>query len=380
MAGPYPPGHAALPLAAWPEADRHAWTEACRPGDPFDEGGRAAAWRPASRKTVIGAYGRWLGFLQGEGVVLAAEAPAEHLTPAHVANYVQFLRRRCRSVTVSSYLGVLHMMVGALCPASDWQWLCDVQARAQRQAMPERSKAARLVPQEALIEVGQALMCQAEAMPLTPGLRAGPRHPALLYRDGMMIALLAMRPLRQSNFLGLELDRHLCRQGRGWWIAIPGTDTKSHRPIEAAFPELLIPALERYLAVYRPLLLDMCGPANPAYPGQAAGQHVWVSRCGTALTSGALWKLIERHTQAAFGQALTPHLFRDCAATSLGDQNPDEVRLAAQLLGHASFQTTERHYIAAHQGRAARHHQQLVQQRRDDAKGKVAHLIAGRRA
>ena len=35
--------------------------------------------------------------------------------------------------------------------------------------------------------------------------------------DGLMIACLAYRPLRLSNFIGLELGRHLHRRGTGWW-------------------------------------------------------------------------------------------------------------------------------------------------------------------
>ena len=37
-----------LPLASWPAADREAYAAACRRGDPFEEGGSAALWRPAT--------------------------------------------------------------------------------------------------------------------------------------------------------------------------------------------------------------------------------------------------------------------------------------------------------------------------------------------
>ncbi len=61
------------------------------------------------------------------------------------------------------------------------------------------------------------------------------------------------------------------------------------------------------------------------------------------------------------------HLFRDCLATSLADDNPEAVRLAADLLGHRSFQTTAKHYIAANQKSALRRHQAGVAARRKEA-------------
>ena len=56
------------------------------------------------------------------------------------------------------------------------------------------------------------------------------------------------------------------------------------------------------------------------------------------------------------------HLFRDCAATSIAAEDPDHVRLAAQLLGHASLQTTERYYVAANTRSAMRRHHDRIRE------------------
>ena len=50
----------AMPVEHWPAADRAAWEKAQLAGDFLDEDGAAAAWRPATLRSVIGAYGRWL--------------------------------------------------------------------------------------------------------------------------------------------------------------------------------------------------------------------------------------------------------------------------------------------------------------------------------
>lgn len=47
-----------------------------------------------------------------------------------------------------------------------------------------------------------------------------------------------------------------------------------------------------------------------------------------------------------------------------GDVDPEHVRMAAPLLGHASFTTTERHYILAKNRNALRLHQETIMARR----------------
>ena len=53
------------------------------------------------------------------------------------------------------------------------------------------------------------------------------------------------------------------------------------------------------------------------------------------------------HTRVAFGKPINMHLFRDCSATSIAITDAEHVRIAAGILGHRSFETTERHYNLA---------------------------------
>lgn len=364
MASPRPLGHAALPISEWPGADRAAYARACTPGDPFDAAGPAARWRPRTHLALTGAYARWLGYLLSQACVLGEEAPPDRVTPDRIAGYARFLTQRCAPVTVSSYLGQLHMMLRDVWPERTWRWLCDLQARYQRFAEPSRNKAARIVPQQDLLLLGCDLMREATALAMPDNLKAGPGHPALIYRDGLLIALLAMRPLRQTNLLGLQLSTGLRRTGAGWTIQIPASESKTHVALNMAVPDILVAPLENYLATYRPRLLTMRGPSIPVHPSQRAGAHLWVTRCGTSMGTGALQKALERHTRRRFGHHVNVHLFRDCAATSMADDDPGFVRLAADLLGHRSFQTTETHYINGNQRRALQHCQNQVLLRR----------------
>jgi integrase/recombinase XerD len=101
-------------------------------------------------------------------------------------------------------------------------------------------------------------------------------------------------------------------------------------------------AMGTYLNIHRPVLLSRCY----RWLGRA-GDHLWVATSGSALTEMALYDIVTKHTKAAFGIAINPHAFRDAAATTVAIYDPEHVRIAAAVLGHTSFQTTEKYYIQA---------------------------------
>jgi hypothetical protein len=49
-------------------------------------------------------------------------------------------------------------------------------------------------------------------------------------RNGIIIALLALCPVRIKNFAALEIGGTFKEVNGSWWIALPKTSTKSHRP------------------------------------------------------------------------------------------------------------------------------------------------------
>jgi integrase len=63
---------------------------------------------------------------------------------------------------------------------------------------------------------------------------------------------------------------------------------------------------------------------------------------------------VRQRTRDALGFQVGPHRFRLAAATFWSMQDPANVRGAKDLLGHATFATTEKHYIMA-QSRVAGH-------------------------
>jgi excisionase family DNA binding protein len=73
--------------------------------------------------------------------------------------------------------------------------------------------------------------------------------------------------------------------------------------------------------------------------------HLWINYRGRPMSSQAIRLRIKFHTRHAFGKAIWPHLFRDCAVTELVDSAPEEIGIAPDLLGHTDLQTTRKHYI-----------------------------------
>jgi len=348
---------ACLPMDAWPASDCNAWERAIQSGDILDADGAAAHWAPTTQGNAWRAYGRWLAFLgERNGLIAEDVDPATRADRAAIKAYAMDLRQRHASGTAWSYMAFLAMALRAMAPKADWDWLRPVVARLQRRIAPARDKRARMVPIRDLLHLGNRLMVEAE----TGGDPLSPKT-ARQFRDGLMIALLAARPFRRANFCSIEIDRHLIRTGDGYVIIIPARENKSRRPIEQHVPQSLVPALERYLTIWRPALMSMSGPWNPDYEPVLPGQRLWVSHCGTALGVSGLYKLLLTRTQSEFGHKVNPHLFRDCAVTSLAEEDPANVLIATSLLGHSTLRTAERHYIRARGIEASRLHQRRIQ-------------------
>jgi hypothetical protein len=107
--------------------------------------------------------------------------------------------------------------------------------------------------------------------------------------------------------------------------------------------------MKLYLARHRHVLANMRGESP-----RPVGDALWVSSKGSPMTSKGIYWCITKRTREAFGHSISPHLFRDCAATSIAIDDPRHVGIAAPLLGHRSASTTEKYYNQAGSIEAAR--------------------------
>jgi hypothetical protein len=177
-----------LPLKDWPEADRLGWAAACEPAQRLARGGSASHLAPVMQADLGRRYGYYLDFLDRFGRLdLATEAGAQ-VTPEAIAAFIAELEARVSSVTVSRTIYKVRRAAACVAPDRDFAWLAEI---GKDLALLERPKNDfdRIVLTERLVEAGLTLIREADADTHGPPLRR-----ALLVRNGLMVALLALAP------------------------------------------------------------------------------------------------------------------------------------------------------------------------------------------
>ena len=86
----------------------------------------------------------------------------------------------------------------------------------------------------------------------------------------------------------------------------------------------------------------------------ARSDHLWINQYGFAYAYKHFGERISRVVEKRLGVRVTPHLFRDCAATTIAIADPDHVGMIASLLGHTNGRTGEAYYNQAKGIEAAR--------------------------
>jgi integrase len=337
-----------VPERDWPEADRAAWHAALRPGDPLDDPGHLAG-RDAERIAKLSAaYGRWLGFLGERGIDWHSARGIDYFTRENVAPFVARLSADLAPCTVRAYLTELTTVAQALAPNRGFDVLKGATRHIWRTAKPVADKRGRIVSSRDLYDLGLDLMQEARA-------RTTPLKAAGAFRDGLMIALLAARPVRRRNLASIEIDQQLMRHGDLYWLAFPAEEIKTGRALEFPLPRALTGPMERYLTHYRPLLAARTGRWK-----NEPGKVLWISSDGSRLKAGRMHRRICERTQERFGKPINPHLFRDAAATSIAIEDPEHVGIVVAILGHSTIKTSERYYNQATGIDAARRYQNVI--------------------
>jgi len=289
--------------------------------------------------------------------------PADRATPANVARYIADLQALGNApYTVLGRVRDLHNALKAMVPGHDWGWILRIARRLRRTVESVRDKRARIVPIDELFAYGLELMTAAD------GPSGGtPLARAIRYRDGLMLATLAARPVRRANFASIEIGRHLVRQGDGYLLVFQAAETKTGPSYESWIPEVLIPYLVRYLSHYRRFLAGRPPRSDPQRRFRPPGMALWISTFCSAMSEGAIYYRIRDLTKAKFGRSMSLHLFRDSAATSIATKDPAHVYITPTVLGHSSLATSEKHYNHARSLEASRSFQgQILELRWQD--------------
>lgn len=344
-----------LPLTEWPPIDRTLWSP--RSGKPklTDKPRPHDKHRPATRQTLQKIYGQWLAWLTDRGALDPASTPQGRITKTLLLEYVTALRARprFRAQTVLTKIESIDTVIAAIVPHFDRKLLKIVIAHLRQDARAQGAIKRKLVPVRDLYELGVDLMSEAAKD------RGAPQENAVLFRDGLVIALLAAIPVRRKNAYAIHIGQNLIWNGEEPHLCFSPHEMKNHRPAEAVCANDLPRYLRTYLSIYRPILLAQRLPASTA-PEPA----LWLNLQGKPLSYDGFYWIVKSHTRAKFGLVVGPHQFRRCAATSVGSEDPLHVGVASSILTHHDPSITEGTYNQASSLTASRRYNDTVRETR----------------
>ena len=327
------------------QADRNAWNAACRPAARLRPGGAAGHLKPVTRDDLARRYASFLSFLDRRGLLRSEELAAANVTLDNVVAYVAELKDRVSSVTVFGSIYKLRRAAQLIDSKRHITWLVDIERDLALEMRP-RSKFGRIVKTEILVEAGLTLIHQAESSPNMTELAR-----ACQVRNGLMVALLALCPIRLKNFVTLEIGRSFVQIQGTWWIVLSAEETKENRPDERPVHQLLTPFIEGYLGRHKPVL---AGTSH-------ARSALWLSSAdGTPTKYAQVQRVIKMTTLATVGIAMSPHLFRTSAASTAAVNGGDNPYLASALLHHTHPNVTNAYYNHATSLSAAESFRQIV--------------------
>ena len=329
-----------LPFDGWPAEDQARWQAAFKTGDRFDRSGPGSHLAEATRRNLWISYARFLGFISAIRPDLLELRPGARVDRLVVAEYVAWRCKSCGYGMVAVDLDGLRGALRLICPGADWSWLLSLSKRFKA-AAPRKPRKYHLVTSERLYVLGLELMDRAVAKAeATKGIS---KEHAFEFRDGLVITLLALIPLRRRTLAALRIGKHLVKTGSLWALDIPAADTKTRRALEYPISDDMCARIDLYLERFRHRI-----------PGADTHTGLWASNKRRPMSAIALYNSVRRRTKKAFGFAVNLHRFRHAAASFWSIQDPVNVRGAKDLLGQASFGITEKHYIMAQSRLAGR--------------------------
>lgn len=337
-----------LRVEEWPQADRDAWEAALQPGDLLDGTvGAGFHWSEQTRVKYRKGYGRWLTFLITSERYKRDTDPASRITEEAVIGYIEELYSDVESWTLWGRLAELLAVAKVMDPDADWSWLRHIVRHFEGRVVASKNKLQHLRTASEISD--WALNRMSEIIAARP-----PRDAESHDRDALMIGLLIACPaMRLGNLTIIEVGKHLIRMSEGYRLEFHASEMKNRKALSIPIPASLIDGLEYYLSDFRPALLD----------GETS-DRLWITKYGKSMKQKTIYDRITKVTARAFGRPINPHLFRDCAVTTVALEDPAHIGIAAPILGHTDPRTTEQHYIQANAIVAGRRLRQSVDQLR----------------
>ncbi|SHK50534.1 Phage integrase family protein [Shimia gijangensis] len=328
----------------WPQVDRSAWDALFTVGKFFEESGACVEWSEGSRKKRRQGYGQWLSFLLRKHPEQLTMSPAERVTKGSVPAYVEECVARLAPKSVHGLISDLCVIIRAVAPDADWDWLNRASNRLRKKADSQS------LPPPHDITASKALRHALDWIDIHDGNnRYSHMMQAIRFRQGLMIAFLVTRPVRRRTLLATDLNDHLKMQTDGMHLHYEAKDIKTKRPQDFPLPKVLIPHMQRYLEVHRPVLLQ--GKSHSA---------LWINQYGDPITPDGFSREFPKVMKRVLGLELRPHAFRHVAATYIAETDPEHANIIRDVLGHTTLNMANKHYNRAKGISACDSYQEMI--------------------
>ena len=335
-----------LPIEEWPPSDQQMWQRAIQNGGLFDDVGPLAHMAEPTHGMIKAGYGKWLAWLIEARAASLAVHPAERLD---IETFVSFLDSNAHlsPQTQHFYAETTLRLLSRCYPDREWDPIKRAVLLLQRLAREHVSRR-----KDGRILSGAHVLAKAMDLETSAYQDKGrDQQRALQQRNGTIIAFLALIPLRRRTLTSLRLRESVVLDGDDILIVTKPQMNKTKTHWETIVPTSIAPLLGRYIRQTRPELMRRDGYNH---------DYLWVTNRGAPISGTSMGTLIRNQTHKLFGVPISPHLFRDIAATTMARASPEAVGNIRSLLDHRGHQTAEKYYNHATALEIGRNHARLI--------------------
>jgi len=335
--------------ATWTPNDRAAWLALFDPAN----GRRRVSWVRQTQYQNAGVFTRYLACVARHGLIadLHSDGVKAFVGECQAAG--------CSVITIAGYVRALWRVVTLIRPRSQQHlaWLhaacLNLEAVAK---MAQKTGAHRKVDSAELALAGERLIAEAREragiragdLPdlLKAALKAGSTgdHPSTpwsaiqLFRDGLFLLVGAHAPERRRALTSISIDQINLRDSL---VEFEPMQIKTKRRSTRPLPPHVVEHIVEWIFLWR----ARCNPAH---------RMLWLAKGGDTVTDEAMYAAMVKATERVLGYPVSPHDFRDAAATLAVEEAPHQARLATIVLDQRSEQMTRNFTEQANQIVASR--------------------------
>jgi len=344
------------PISEWPGSDAQAWARCRGLGRSRLSKVNVGSWASSTVELAEGAWGTYLGFLEARGWLDANGDVAERIREEWVLAYGKWQIETHSVATASIRINALFNFVRAVTSDSAPAWLRDYKLNLAEYHLLNAAEMPEPPAPAELAWAGFELMRLAQAKSETD-----PQSAALMFRDGLMIAVVAFHGNRRREILELEDGTNIQKTEAGYVLQVYARNSKTKKPNRSDINRVLVEVIDEYRARHRPVLVQLYKKES-GKETQAFFVSPSIGRMGGTRISA----IFARRTKQVLGTSWSPQQFRRAITSDAVRRDPKLVMLAAAVNRH-SLQVAMKHYNAAQRSAAERRFQEIFDMALDEA-------------